>query len=76
MPNTLVGTANQNFASASPHKKRKPKAPVMPGRIDPTLCFIPPISAPIISVTVNPLINISMMMVESAMPRTPIPKTV
>ena len=76
MPNTLVGTANQNLASASPHKKRKPNAPVMPGRMEPILCFIPPISAPSISVTAKPLISIRMMIVEMAMPSTPIPKTV
>ena len=37
---------------------------------------MPPISAPSISVTVKPLISIKMIMVETAMPSTPIPKTV
>ena len=76
MPNTLVGTASQKRASPSPQRNRKPSAPVMPGRMEPIRCFMPPISAPSISVTVKPLISIKMMIVETAMPSTPMPKTV
>ena len=74
MPKMLVGCVSKNLASALPHKKRKPSAPVIPGSSAPVRCTTPPIFAPIASVRQKPLISIRMMMVEIAIPSTPMPK--
>ena len=76
MPKTLVGTASQNRAWPSPHKNRNPSAPVIPGRMEPILCAVPPIFKPMASVRQKPLMSMRMMMVEMAMPTTPMPKMV